>query len=66
MRGAKAADCLWKGDFDELSCVSPESPVDPLRIPSTLVRWLTCPVMDLNLVTKIANELKAKGVNILE
>ena len=65
-RGAKAADCLSKGDFKEFFYVSPESPVDPLRIPSTLVRWLTWPVVDLNLGAKIAMELRGRGVDILD
>ena len=37
-RGAIAADCLSKGDFKEFFAFSPESPVDPSRIPATLVR----------------------------
>ena len=65
-RGAKAADCLSKGEFSEFFLISPESPVDPSRIPSTLVRWLTWPVVDLNLGAKIARELRAKGLDILE
>ena len=65
-RGAKAADCLSKGEFREFFWCSPESPVDPMRIPAVLVRWLTWPVVDLSLGTKIARELKEKGIEILE
>ena len=65
-RGAKVADCLSKGEFEEFFFFSPESPVDPLRIPSTLVRWLTWPVVDLGLGARIARELGAKGVDVLE
>ena len=65
-RGAIAADCLSKGDFSEFFRISPESPVDPVRIPSTLVRWLTWPVVDLSLGAKIARELRAQGTEILE
>ena len=65
-RGAVAADCLSKGEFGEFFRVSPASPVDPLRIPSTLVRWLSWPIVDLSLGTKIATELRARGVDTLE
>lgn len=65
-RGAAAADCLSKGEFTEFFHVSTASPVDPLRIPSTLVRWLSWPVVDLSLGAKIARELRARGVDTLE
>ena len=65
-RGAKAADCLSKGEFKDFFAFSPESPVDPLRIPACLVRWLAWPVVDFHLGSTIAQELKEKGVEILE
>ena len=55
-----------KGEFKEFFAVSPESPVDPMRIPPTLVRWLTWPVVDFNLGFKLAKELQAAGVDVLE
>ena len=65
-KGALAADYLSKGEFKEFFAVSPESPVDPMRIPPTLVRWLTWPVVDFNLGFKLAKELQAAGVDVLE
>ena len=64
-RGAMAADLISKGDFTSFFDCSPESPVDPSRIPPVLVRWLSWPVVDYNLGEKIALDLKARGLDLL-
>ena len=65
-KGSLAADFLSKGDFKNFFASSPGSPVDPSRIPPILVRWLFYPVVDHNLGNKIAEELKAGGLDLLK
>ena len=60
-----AADALSKGDFSAFFKASPQSAADPLRIPSTLVRWLTAPVVDYKLGSRIVREWKEGGIGVL-
>ena len=64
-RESVAVDALSKGDFDAFFGASPNSGVDPLRIPSTLVRWLSAPVVDFSLGGRILMEWKRGGIGIL-
>lgn len=64
-KGALAADLLSKGDIRAFYDLCPESPVDPLRIPGTLLLWLNAPRVDYQLGDRIAEELGKKGVSVL-
>ena len=64
-REAIAVDALSKGDFGTFFKESPQSGPEPLRIPSTLVRWLSAPVVDYSLGKKILMEWKEGGIGIL-
>ena len=64
-RESVAADRLSQGAFEEFFKCAPEAPVSPSRIPPTLVRWLSWPVVDYDLGKKIAFELKSNGLDLL-
>ena len=64
-QGALAADLLSKGDIRAFYELCPNSPVDPLRIPGTLLLWLNAPRVDYQLGARIAEELGGKGVSVL-
>ena len=64
-QGALAADLISKGDIKTFYELCPNSPMDPLRIPVYLLRWLYAPRVDYQLGEKIAEELGRKGVSVL-
>ena len=64
-QGALAADLLSKGDIKTFYELCPDSPMDPLRIPVSLLIWLNAPRVDYQLGERIAEELGRKGVFIL-
>ena len=64
-REAVAVDALSKGDFGAFFKASPQSGAQPLRIPSTLVRWLSAPVVDYQLGSRIVMEWKEGGIGVL-
>ena len=57
---------LSKGDIRAFYDLCPESPVDPLRIPGTLLLWLNAPRVDYQLGDRIAEDLGKKGVFVLQ
>ena len=63
--GATAVDALSKGDFRMFFSLSPESGPEPLKIPGTLVRWLTRPVVDDSLGQRIGEDLKQGGLDVI-
>ena len=64
-RETVAVDALSKGDFKNFFGNSPGSGPEPLRIPSTLVRWLSAPTVDYRLATRIVKEWKEGGIGAL-
>ena len=64
-KGSVAADLLSKGDIKAFYKLFPGSPMDPLRIPTTLLQWLQAPRVDYELGVRIAEELGRKGERVL-
>ena len=64
-RESVAVDALSKGDFGAFFRASPRSKSDPMRIPATLVRWLSAPVVDYGLGSRIVAEWRKEGMGIL-
>ena len=64
-RESIAVDALSKGDFGAFFGASPNSTAEPLRIPATLVRWLSAPVVDFSLGGRIVTEWRKGGIGVL-
>ena len=64
-RETVAVDALSKGDFKTFFGASTRSGPEPLRIPSTLVRWLSAPRVDYMLGTRIVKAWKESGIGAL-
>ena len=55
--GERAADALSKGDWNQAWELIPMKQEDPAYIPRTLIQWITNPVPDMHLGSRVLSEM---------